>query len=610
MRAFDWSSTSLGPPEGWPQSLRSLVGLMLSARQAMFIAWGPELTFLYNDDYAPIFGAKHPEALGRPFAEVWSDIWPQISPLVQQTLGGAASWHEDLLIPMERHGFREEAWFSFSYTPVQDESGRVAGMFCAATETTDKVRLQRRLQEERERLRQMFEQAPGLMVMLRGQDHRFELANRAYGSFVGGRELLGRTVREAFPEVAGQGFLELLDEVYRSGEPHVGTGVPIKLARASDGQLEERFVDFIYQPIRGADGRVEGIFVEGFDVTPAKEAETALRASETRHRAIVEATPECVWIVARDGRLLEINPAGLAMAQVADPASVLGQQILTLIAPEHRKAWRSNHGKVCHGESASWEFDLIGLQGARRRMETHAVPLTLPDWGMVHLAVTRDVTERRRSEEQQQLLINELNHRVKNTLVTVQSIVHQSLRSMTDPLKAKADIEGRLLALSRAHDVLTQERWEAAGITAIVDQALAPHRGSDDMFDITGDELRLPPSRALAIAMALQELATNAVKYGALSSSAGKVRLSWRSVQSEGQLWLHLEWREVGGPPVRTPAAAGFGTRLIERRLAKDLDGTVTLDFAPAGVICRISTPVTDGGREQESLTSSARRGA
>jgi PAS domain-containing protein len=170
MRAHDWSTSPLGHPDTWPQSLRTLVRLMLNAKQAMFIAWGPDLAFLYNDGYAPIFGAKHPHALGRPFADVWSDIWDQIKPLVDQTMAGQASWHEDLLIPMERNGYREEAWFSFSYTPVHDESGAVAGMFCAVTETTEKVTNQRALRESEER-------AQGV---LNGMDEAFILLDRDF----------------------------------------------------------------------------------------------------------------------------------------------------------------------------------------------------------------------------------------------------------------------------------------------------------------------------------------------------------------------------------------------------------------------------------------------
>lgn len=289
MRAHDWSPSSLGAPDTWPISLRLFAGLMLDAQQAMFIAWGADLAFLYNDGYAPIFGAKHPGALGLPFAEVWSDIWEQIEPLVDSTMAGEASWHEDLLIPMQRNGYLEDAWFSFSYTPIRDETGCVAGMFCAATETTEKVLAERQQLDERERLRRMFEQAPGMMVLLRGPSHVFELANPAYQQLMAGRTLIGRPIREALPELDGQGFFELLDNVYATGEPFVGQGVPVRLQRRPGEDLEERLFDFVYQPLKGADGTTTGIFVEGFDVTQAQSSVKALR-EETQALEILNDT--------------------------------------------------------------------------------------------------------------------------------------------------------------------------------------------------------------------------------------------------------------------------------------------------------------------------------
>lgn len=223
MRSHDWASTPLGPVETWSQSLRTVVVLALNARQPMFIAWGPQLAFLYNDDYAPIFGDKHPRALGRPFAEVWADIWEQISPLVERTLAGEASFHEDLLVPMDRHGYHEEAWFSFSYTPVRDETGEVAGMFCAAIETTQMVRARREAVAVRERQQRMLHQMPGFAGILVGPEHRYEYVNDAYIEISGPRDFLGRTVREVFPELEGQGFYELLDSVYASGKPFCRT---------------------------------------------------------------------------------------------------------------------------------------------------------------------------------------------------------------------------------------------------------------------------------------------------------------------------------------------------------------------------------------------------
>ena len=140
MRTHDWSSSPLGPPERWPQSLRAVVSLMLTSKFPMFVAWGPKLAFLYNDGYRPIFGAKHPHALGLPFREVWSEIWHDIEPLVTKALAGEATFHEDLHLVMERNSYPEDTWYTFSYSPVRDETGGIAGMFCACTETTKEVK--------------------------------------------------------------------------------------------------------------------------------------------------------------------------------------------------------------------------------------------------------------------------------------------------------------------------------------------------------------------------------------------------------------------------------------------------------------------------------------
>jgi PAS domain S-box-containing protein len=719
MHAHDWTTSPLGEPAHWPQSLRNYVELMLNAKQAMFVAWGPELAFLYNDDYAPIFGVRHPGALGRPFAEVWADIWGQIGPIVEQTLSGQASWFEDLLIPMERHGRREDAWFSFSYTPIRDESGQVAGMFCAAVETTGKVLAERRAMAERERLQQLFQQAPSFMAMVRGPDHVFELVNSSYQQLIGHREVLGRPAREALPELVEQGFIELLDEVYRTGKAFVANAIPISLQQVPSGAVEQRFLNFVYQPITDASGQVTGIFGEGYDVTEQvqaehalreseefnrrilesssdcikvldtdarlqfmstggmevmevddfgaiqgcdwrsfwygpehdkareaietalaggmarfqgptqtfkgtlkwwdvavtpitgpdgkvekilsvsrdisdlKKVEEALRKSEARHRAIIEATPECVKLVAADGKVLEMNPAGLAMLEAGDPAVLRGASVLDVIAPEFRQEWRANHARVCKGESVNWEFDIISLKGTRRHMETHAVPLTMPDGSVTHLAVTRDISARKRAEEHQKLLINELNHRVKNTLASVQSITVQTLRTAATAESAKEALEGRLLALSRAHDVLTRENWEGAGLREIIGQAAEPYSSSgQDRLHVDGPEVRLSPRMALALAMALQELATNAVKYGALSNLTGQVRITWKVEQKDGQPCLHLKWAERSGPPVQVPKRRGFGTRLIERSLAHDLGGTAQISFEPDGLLCTVRAPL------------------
>ncbi|MEX5747216.1 ATP-binding protein [Massilia sp. X63] len=279
MRAHDWSASPLGHPRNWPQALRTAVGLMLNSKFPMFAAWGPELGFLYNDSYAIILGEKHPAALGRRFHDIWREIWDDIHPLIVRALKGEATYMDRLPLRMNRFGYDEDTWFRFSYSPVRDEDGTVAGMFCACVEMTGEVLAERYREQENQRLMTLFEQAPGILAVLRGPDHVFEITNESYLQLIGRRELIGKPAREALPEVAGQGFFELLDQVYHSGQPFVGHAVPVRVQRDASGALEERFVDFVYQPIRGPKGEVEGIFVEGSDVTLRKRVEDDLRAA-------------------------------------------------------------------------------------------------------------------------------------------------------------------------------------------------------------------------------------------------------------------------------------------------------------------------------------------
>jgi signal transduction histidine kinase/CheY-like chemotaxis protein len=186
---------------------------------------------------------------------------------------------ENLPLRMRRRGYDEDTWFTFSYSPVRDDEGLIAGVYCACVETTAQVLAERYRTEENQRLVELFEQAPGFIAVLRGPEHVFELTNKSYRQLLGNRLLSGLTVRQAAPEIEGQGFFELLDEVYRSGEPFIGRASPMRLQRAPNAPLEERFIDFIYQPIRDATGAVAGIFVEGSDVTVRTRVENELRTA-------------------------------------------------------------------------------------------------------------------------------------------------------------------------------------------------------------------------------------------------------------------------------------------------------------------------------------------
>jgi PAS domain S-box-containing protein len=286
LRRFDWSASPLGDPDHWPRSLKTYVGLMLSAAQPMFMAWGPQRIWLNNDGLIPILGRKHPAALGQPFEEVWAEAWTDLKPLMDQAFAGEPVLIEGLSLGLDRRGSVEEAIFDFSYTPVRGDDGDWCGLFGVCTETTARVLAERNTAAATQRQRREFEQAPGFICILGGPEHVFEFVNETHRRLFGSDDWVGKPVREAFPDLAGQGFYELLDQVYATGERVVAYGAPVRYRLSPASEASERLLDFIYAPITEANGRVSGIFCEGFDVTEAHAAQEKLRASEARLREL------------------------------------------------------------------------------------------------------------------------------------------------------------------------------------------------------------------------------------------------------------------------------------------------------------------------------------
>jgi two-component sensor histidine kinase len=203
-------------------------------------------------------------------------------------------------------------------------------------------------------------------------------------------------------------------------------------------------------------------------------------------------------------------------------------------------------------------------------------------------ALRAEVAQRKQSEERQQMLVHELNHRVKNMLATVQSVARQSLGSPERSGPAR-DFEERLMALAWAYEILTREHWAGASLSEVIERTLAPHMDrAAPRLALDGPSLWLTPNQAISLALAMHELATNAVKYGALSTDSGRIGVRWRILERAGTRRLDLEWRESGGPPVSPPQRRGFGSRLIERSLSGELHGAVTMSFDPAGLVCRV----------------------
>ncbi|SFL83236.1 sensor histidine kinase [Methylorubrum salsuginis] len=218
-----------------------------------------------------------------------------------------------------------------------------------------------------------------------------------------------------------------------------------------------------------------------------------------------------------------------------------------------------------------------------------------------------ELAKSRALQEQQITMLHELNHRVKNTLATVQSLARQSRGGEEQVVQ----LENRILALSKTHDLLTRRDWTRAPLRQVLENELSPYRSGADHVTLTGEELELPPRYVLALGMTAHELTTNAAKYGALSTEAGRVSVAWRVSRGEsGRERLHIEWRETGGPPVSQPRRRGFGSRLITGGIARELDGDVRLDFAPDGLRCIIDVPLEREAAPPIAFLGASRRTA
>jgi PAS domain S-box-containing protein len=442
MRAYDWSTTALGLPERWPPALLTLVRVMLNSRQPMFIAWGADRTLIYNDTYAPMLGERHPAALGKPFFETWPEIQGEVGALMDRVYAGDPVHMDDLELTLHRNGYPEEAHFAFSYTPVPGDDGNIVGLFCACTETTRQVLTDRKAASERKRQRALLQQMPGFVAVLREPSHVFEYVNDAYVTVAGERDYIGRNVREVFPELAGQGFYELLDRVYATGEPYVARALPIRLV----GEDHDRHLDFIYQPIRNEAGAVIGIFVGGYEVTDQIRSQAALAESESRYRTLFESIDVgfCVIEVrfddadrAVDYRIVEANPA----FERQTGANVVGRWVSDF-APNLERRWFDTYGRVAlTGEPAHVEdrADVFG-----RWFDVRALRIGDPAAHRVAVLFT-DISERKRMEDALQVLNATLALQVSE-----RTAERDQLWTLSEDMLARANYEGMMSAVSPA----------------------------------------------------------------------------------------------------------------------------------------------------------------
>jgi signal transduction histidine kinase len=308
IRAFDWSQTPLGPVASWPRELRFTLGLVLDNAFGMYIAWGQDFTQIYNDGYRPILGSsKHPSALGAGTLETFKEIWPTIGPLFAQVMAGQAVGFEDLLLQLDRNGYLEDCYFTFSYSPIRLDSGEVGGVLVTVTETTSRVRADKqslRAQTEldlaRKELENIFQQAPFPMAILTGPENRFTLANGPYVKFVG-REVLGKPLVGAFTAAEASYYVEVINRVRETSEPVIIREALLSLTEP-DGTVRELFIDVGYHPYFDGAGKVQGVMAVIHDATASVRARQSVEQLAKDLQAAVVTRDEFLSIASHELR--------------------------------------------------------------------------------------------------------------------------------------------------------------------------------------------------------------------------------------------------------------------------------------------------------------------
>lgn len=333
-------------------------------------------------------------------------------------------------------------------------------------------------------------------------------------------------------------------------------------------------------------------------------AERALAEREFELEAVLETAPAAVWFTydPQARQVIRNRFAAELMGLPTDSRKSFGTTDLvidTIALQDGHTVSREDRplSKAMRGEQTdNQEFSYILPNGVQRTLLSSARPIRGTSGKVIGaVQVSLDITARKQGEEQRRLLVNELNHRVKNTLAVVQSIASQTLRNATSLPEAERSLSSRLVSLAKAHDILTQENWSGADLKDVVAAALSPHANTERL-QISGDEVWLSPALALSLSLGFHELATNAIKYGALSCKEGTVSISWVTSRQEQRKHVRIEWRELDGPPVAAIDRKGFGTRMLERLLGPKSAGTVTITFEPTGLVCVFEVDLGEPG--------------
>ncbi|TPG60458.1 PAS domain-containing protein [Roseomonas nepalensis] len=615
LRRGAWAGTPLGETCHWPQPLRTAVEICLSSAFPCFVAWGRELAQVYNDAAIPLVDGRHPAVFGRPLGDAWPEDWPVPRPLVEGVLQ-----HGETVSRGDLGGPSGERRFALSCNPLRDASGAVAGVFATMVETVWPGRAEEArgafLLDLADRLRPLAEpdaiRATGAEALRR----HLGLASAGYNLLGPGEEEAGapdgagvppwtdRPLRLGEIDAAAAAALRGEGDVFFEGNgAPAGAAVPLHAAgrlvawfRAA-GPGPRPWPEHERQLVREVAERI-------WDAAERARAEAEAREGRRRLRSLVEGIPELVWRALDSGEWTWCSPQWTTYTGQPE-AEARGYGWLDTVHPEDREAAVAAWRKSRTAGEFRVDFRILHAEdGEYRWFQTRATPVrdergAVLEW----LGASTEVDELRRMAQHQRLLLAELQHRVRNTLSVIRSIIRRTVLASESLDDLAMHLDGRIDAFSRVQAAVTRNPERGIDLAQLVaDELLAYSAREGKQVRIGGPAVALRPKAAETMALAIHELATNAVKFGALSTPQGRVEVEWRTDLSEAPRLL-FDWRESGvTEPVRESERRGFGTELFDRTLPYELSAEVEHHLAPDGLRCTISLPLTERVVKEETL--------
>jgi len=636
IRAHDWASTPLGAAETWTSSLRATVSLLLGCGFPMIALWGRDLIQIYNDGFRDLMGLKHPAGLGQPSRECWPEILHITGPIYERVWEGETFTFEDALYPLTRSGRLEDAWFTLTYSPLRDETSAITGILVTLVETTARVLADRALRESEARFRaelerQVQERTAELQAsrdllkatMDSSMDmiQVFKAVRDASGEIVDFQWLLNNHTSESrYGEVCGQSLLERNPGVVQEGifdtfKRVTETGQP---ATAERRYVHEQFDGWFFQcAVKLGDGvatttkEISAWKAAQDEVLRLRDAmaQTALRESEDRFRTLASLIPVLLWRSDVSGENNAFNEAWLTYTgQTPQQSQVHGW--LDALHPDDREAAYEAFGA---GRAAR---RLIEVQQRIRRHDgqyrwflVREAPIIDAEGQVTQwIGAAMDIHDLHDLQERQSVLVAELQHRTRNLLGVVRSIAHQTMVQTGPTERFREQFSDRLAALSRVQGLLSRSDQEPITLRTLIQTELDALGGGEfaDRIHLGGPPVRLRKASVQTLALAVHELATNARKYGALTTDHGRLSVTWRadgSARDGGRLLV--EWLEEGisrPHDPQNPMRRGYGRELIEQAMPYALNAKTRYELGETRLLCAIELPL--GERSGEMSTA------